>query len=33
MLIKMSRFVFIINAIIGSRFVSITTVIIETLCK
>ena len=29
----MSRFVFITNAIIGSRFVSITTVIIKTLCK
>ena len=33
MLVKMSRLVFIINAIIGSRFVSITTVIIKTLCK
>ena len=29
----MSRLVFISNAIIGSRFVSITTVIIKTLCK
>ena len=35
MLIKISRFVFVINAIIGSRFVSITTTGIanKTLCK
>ena len=33
LLIKMSKFVFITNAIIRSRFVSIITVIIKTLCK
>ena len=33
MLIKMARFVFIIIAIIRTRFVFLTTVIIKTLCK